>query len=168
MNTYSFTAGDTMKKLFFIVLLTATVAHAEIYKWTDKEGTVHFTESLGEVPADHRKSTQPIEMDTNKTTVTNKTVSPAAPTQNNNDNGSVVPDTGDLKDRMMKDEGIMELIRAMQNDQELQALLNDPAILRAIQAGDINTLLNNPDFLKILDNPRVKEIEGKLNLSGAK
>ena len=137
-----------MKKIFFIVLLAATVAHAEIYKWTDKEGTVHFSESLGEVPADYLKSTQAIEMDTNEVTVKDKTASPAIPPQGTNDNGSIAPDAGDLKDRMMKDEGIMELIRAMQNDQEAQALLSDPAIVRAIQAGDISTLLNNHNGTK--------------------
>ena len=157
-----------MKKLFFILLLAATVAHAGIYKWTDKEGAVHFSESLGGVPADYRKSTQSIEMDTNETTIKNKTVSPAEPPQSVNDNGSVAPNVGDLKDRMMKDDGIMALIYAMQNDQELQALLSDPAIIRAIQAEDISALLNNPDFMKILNNPRIKEIEKRLNHSGTK
>ncbi|MFZ0449900.1 MAG: DUF4124 domain-containing protein [Desulfatiglandaceae bacterium] len=157
-----------MKKFFFILLLAATVAHAEIYKWTDKEGTVHFSDSLEQVPANYRKSTQPIEMDTNETTVKNKTVSPIEPPQSANDHGSVAPNVGSLKDRMMKDERIMALIRAMRNDQELQVLLSDQAIMRAIQAGDISTLLNNPDFLKILNNPRIKEIEKRLNHSGTK
>jgi Domain of unknown function (DUF4124) len=161
-------AGGNMKKLLLILLLTATVAHAEIYKWTDKEGTVHFSDSLEQVPADHRKSTPPIETDSNKTTVKDKSVSPVEPPQSANDNGSVAPDAGDLTNRMMKDERIMTLIREMQNDPELQALLSNPAIMRAIQAGDISTLLNNPDFLKILNNPRVKEIERRLNYSGTK
>jgi hypothetical protein len=41
---------------------------------------------------------------------------------------------------MMKDQQIMALIGAMQNDQELQVLLSDPTILRAIQVGDVSTL----------------------------
>jgi hypothetical protein len=40
--------------------------------------------------------------------------------------------------------------------------------MRAVQAGDINTLQNNPDFVKILNDPRVKEIEKKLNDSETK
>jgi hypothetical protein len=161
-----FTVGDSMKKLFLILLLTATFAHAEIYKWTDKEGAVHFTDSVVEVPANYRKSIQHV--DTKEPTVKNKTVSPIEPSQNANDNLSVAPNVGDLKERMMKDEGIMALISAMQNDQDLQALLSDPSIVRAVQAGDISALLNNPDFLKILNNPRVIEIENRLNNSVTK
>jgi len=63
---------------------------------------------------------------------------------------------------MMKDEGIMTLIRALQDDPEMQALLSNPAMMSAIQAGDIGTLMNNPSFLKFLNNPRVREIEKKV------
>ena len=157
-----------MKKLFLIFILTATVSHAEIYKWTDKEGAVHFTDSVVEIPVNYRKSIQPVEMGTNEPTVNNKAVSPIEPPQNTSDNGSVAPNVGDLKERMMKDEGIMSLISAMQNDQELQVLLQDPAIVRAVQTGDISALQNNPDFLKILNNTRVKEIENRLNNSETK
>lgn len=37
------TVGGNMKKLFLVLLLATTVAQAETYKWTDKEGTVHFS-----------------------------------------------------------------------------------------------------------------------------
>jgi hypothetical protein len=157
-----------MKKVFLIFLLATTVAHAEIYKWTDQEGVIHFTDSLGAVPDNYRNTTQPIEMDTKENTIKNKEASPIEPPQNSSNNGSIAPAVDNLKKQMMKDEGIMALIREMQTDQELQVLLNNPEIMSAIQAGDINTLINNPDFLKILNNPRVKEIERKLNQTGMK
>lgn len=157
-----------MKKLFLVLLLATTVAQAETYKWTDKEGTVHFSESLGEVPANYRKSAKPLGMDTNEITNNNKAVSSAEPRQSADDNGSAAPNVEKLKERMQKDEGIMALIRAMQNDPEMQALLSDPAIIRAVQAGDIGTLINNPDFLKLLNNPRVREIEKRIHHSGTR
>ena len=151
-----------MKKLLLVLLLAATVAQAETYKWNDKEGTVHFSESFGEVPADYRKNARPLGMDSNGSTNRNKAVFSAEPRQNSENNGSVAPNVEELKERMMKDEGIMALVLAMQNDPEMQTLLNDPAIIHAIQAGDIGTLINNPDFMKLLNNPRVREIEKRM------
>jgi hypothetical protein len=160
--------GNDMKKILLILLLATTVAHAEIYKWTDKEGAAHFSDSIGKVPANYRNTIQIIERDTKESTIKNKEVPHIEPPQSSNNNGPIVPTVDDLKNQIMKDEGIMALIREMQNDQELQVLLNNPEIMSAIQAGDITTLVNNPDFLKLLNNPRVKEIEKKLNQTGMK
>ncbi len=35
-------------------LLASRLALAEIYRWTDESGRVHFTQDLGKVPASHR------------------------------------------------------------------------------------------------------------------
>lgn len=155
-----------MKKLFLVLMLATTVAQAETYKWTDKEGTVHFSESLGEVPTNYQNSVQPLGVDTNVTNNKNKAVSTAEPRQSADDYGSVARNVEELKERMLNDEGIMALIRAMQNDPEMQALLSDPAILRAIQFMDIGTLINNSYFMKILNNPRVQEIEKRMQHGG--
>jgi hypothetical protein len=147
-----------MKKVFLVLLLATTVAHAETYKWTDREDTVHFSESLSEVPAQYRKSAEPLGMDTHVATPGNKTASPAAPRQGTDDKGGVAPQVEELKGRMMNDEGTMSLIRALQDDPEMRALLNDPAVMSAILSGDTSTLKDNPVFLKMLNNPRVREI----------
>ena len=129
-----------MKKLLFILLLAATVAHAETYKWIDSEGTVHFSESLGEIPATYRK--------------------------NAGEHSGVPTQVEGIKERMMKDEGTVTLIRALQDDPEMQALMSDPAMVSALQSGDVATLMSNPDFMKILNNPRVREIEKRVNSQG--
>ena len=151
-----------MKKLFFALLLLATVARAETFSWTDRKGTVHFTDSLGKIAAAYRSSAKPLGMDVNEPTPANNAQSrqPAA------DKGSGAPQVDELKERMLQDEGVMALIRAMQNDPEMQALLSDPAILAAIQAGDIGTLTSNPDFMKLLDNPKVRAIQQKMQQNG--
>jgi len=152
-----------MKKLFLVFMLITAVAHAETYKWTDKDGTVHFSESLGEVPPDYRNSVKSIGVDLNATTNKNRAVSTAGPRQGADGYGTVAPKVEELRERMLNDEGTMGLIRAMQNDPDMQTLLSDPAILRAIQEMDINTLINNPSFMKILNNPRVQEIEKRMH-----
>lgn len=139
-----------MKKLILFLLLLATAAHAETYKWTDSAGTVHFSESLAEVPASYRKSARPLGISTSSG-------SPAATsgsTKNSNDFNGVES----LKERMLQDQAVMEQIRALQHDPEMQALLSDPNVIRAVQSGDYSVLVNNPAFLRLLNNPRVKEI----------
>lgn len=43
-----------MKLIFFIFLFTTSVAYAEIYKWSDKTGVVHFSNSMDDIPARYR------------------------------------------------------------------------------------------------------------------
>ena len=156
-----------MKKLLFILLLAATVAHAETYKWIDSEGTVHFSESLGEIPATYRKTAKPLEMNTTRNGDGGNGLDPGAARsesgQNAGEHLNVPSQVEGMKERMMKDEGTMTLIRALQDDPEMQALLSDPAMVSALQSGDVVTLMNNPDFMKILNNPRVREIEKRVN-----
>jgi hypothetical protein len=59
---------------------------------------------------------------------------------------------------MLQDQGVMEQIRALQHDPEMQALLSNPDIIRAVQSGDYSVLVTNPAFLQLLNNPRVQEI----------
>jgi hypothetical protein len=157
-----------MKMLLLVLLMSVTVVQAETYRWTDKEGTVHFSDSFGEVPAAYLKSAQPLGMDTKGTTNSYKAVSSAEPGQHAEGYGYVAPRVEELKERMLNDEGVTALIGTLQNDPDMLALLGDPAIIHAIQSGDIGTLINNPDFLKLLNNPRVREIENRMQQGGAR
>ncbi len=73
----------------------------------------------------------------------------------------------ELQGRMLGDEVIMALIQGMQNDPEIQALLSDPKVLQALQAGDTAALLKDPRFMKLLDNTQVKEIGTRLGAQGS-
>ena len=139
-----------MKKLILLLLLLTPAAHAETYKWTDSAGTVHFSESLAEVPASYRKSAKPLGINTSP----GSSATSSLPSQSSNDFSGVAA----LKDRMLQDQGVMEQIRALQNDPEMQALLSNPDVIRAVQSGDYSVLVTNPAFLRLLNNPRVKEI----------
>jgi len=151
-----------MKKLFLAVFLMTSAAQAETYTWIDKQGTVNFSDSIGNVPSAYRTGAKPGGADSDTTSNAIKTISSAESRQQGNNNGSVVPQVADMKDRMLQDEGVMALISSLQNDPEMQALLGDPAIIRAVQAMDIGALLNNPAFMKLLSNPRVQEIEKRM------
>lgn len=67
-----------------------------------------------------------------------------------------------LQEKMLNDADIMALIGALQNDPDMQRLLDDPAAVEAARRGDINSLVANPRFMQLLNNPRVREIQRKI------
>ena len=66
-----------------------------------------------------------------------------------------------LQGKMMSDTEIMHLIQSLQNDPDFKKILEDPEIMKAVNAGDVASLTANPRFLKLLDNPTVQEIQKK-------
>jgi hypothetical protein len=75
----------------------------------------------------------------------------------------VLPQLQDLREKMESDTGIMALIMSLQDDPEIRALLSDPKIMEAVQAGDIGALLQDPRFIRVLNSPQVKEIGQRLD-----
>jgi hypothetical protein len=66
-----------------------------------------------------------------------------------------------LQEKMMGNEEIIAMILSLQNDPEFQLILQDPEIMGAVRSGDINALLSNQNFLKLLENPMIQDI-GKM------
>ena len=67
-----------------------------------------------------------------------------------------------LQKRMMSDKEVVEMILSLQNDPEVQKILQDPEIMKAVNAGDMDALLSNPKFMKLLENPTIHEIREKV------
>ena len=63
-----------------------------------------------------------------------------------------------LQQLMMTDEQLLNNILSLQSDPEVQEILNDPAIVRAVNSGNIDALLSNPKFMQLLGNPRIQAI----------
>ena len=40
--------------------------------------------------------------------------------------------------------------------------MEDPVVMKAMKDGDVSALMANPQFMKLLNNPTVKEIEKKV------
>jgi hypothetical protein len=66
-----------------------------------------------------------------------------------------------LQEKMMGNEEIFAMILSLQNDPEFREILQDPEIMDAVSSGDINALLSNQKFLKLLENPAIQDI-GKM------
>ena len=76
--------------------------------------------------------------------------------------GAVSGQVQELQQKMLGDDQTMALILSLKDDPEMQALLNDPKVLEAVQAGDLTTLTANPKFMKLLDNAKVREIQKRV------
>jgi hypothetical protein len=67
-----------------------------------------------------------------------------------------------LEDKMLSDSELMDTIRALREDPDFQKILRDPEIMKAVQTGDIATLMRNPEFMKLLNKQAVQDINKKL------
>jgi hypothetical protein len=64
--------------------------------------------------------------------------------------------------KMLGDQEVMTLVQSLQNDAEFQKILEDPEIMKAVNAGDIAALTANPRFMRLLSNPIVQDIQKKV------
>jgi len=80
---------------------------------------------------------------------------------------SPLPDMGTLQTRILNDDRMMQSIRALQNDPEIMKIIQDPAIMQALLAGNVNALMADPRFMKLMNHPGLKRIQQDLAGSGA-
>jgi hypothetical protein len=67
-----------------------------------------------------------------------------------------------LRNKMMSDQEIMNLIQSLQNNPEFKKILEDPDVMKAVNEADIPALMANPKFINLLNNPTVQEIQKKV------
>jgi len=77
-------------------------------------------------------------------------------------NSAIIEQTADLSKTLMADEKIMEMIMGLQNNPDFKAVLNDPEMMNAINTGNIEVILSNPKFQKLMNNSEVKSISHQL------
>ena len=63
-----------------------------------------------------------------------------------------------LQQLMMGDPEIIRMLLTLLNDPDVQGILEDPSIIEAVNAGDIEALTSNPKFMKLLENPTIQDI----------
>ncbi len=67
-----------------------------------------------------------------------------------------------LQEKMLSDKEVMSMIQSLRDDPEFQKILEDPEVMKAVQAGDLPALMANPRFMKLLNNSTVQEIQKKV------
>ena len=71
---------------------------------------------------------------------------------------ALAPDIQQLQTRLAQDPVAMQSIMSLQNDPQIQAILSDPAIMKAIQEGDFMGLLGNPKIQALESNEGLKQL----------
>lgn len=66
-----------------------------------------------------------------------------------------------LQERMAADPQAMNTISDLRDSPDMKAVLDDPALMDAIQRGDISALLANPKIAKLAADPKVRELTEK-------
>jgi len=64
-----------------------------------------------------------------------------------------------IQQALLSNEEILPILLSLQNDPEIQAILNDPDIMDAVLAGDLQRLMSNPKFVELLNHPKVQRIQ---------
>ena len=82
-------------------------------------------------------------------TLTPPTVAPAAPSG---------PGLTDIESQILGDPEILSMVMSLQQDPDILAVLNDPAIMQAIAARDFGALQNNAKLLRLEHNPTIRRI----------
>ena len=63
-----------------------------------------------------------------------------------------------LQTRLAQDPAAMQSIMSLQSDPQIQAILNDPAIMKAIQEGDYMSLLGNAKIQALENNAHLQQL----------
>ena len=71
---------------------------------------------------------------------------------------ALAPDIQQLQTRLAQDPAAMQSIMSLQSDPQIQAVLSDPAIVKAIQDGDYISLLGNAKIQALESNEHVKQL----------
>ncbi len=67
-------------------------------------------------------------------------------------------DLQDLRNRVMTNPQTMGMVMGLQDEPEVQAVLQDEEILKAMEKGDVEWLMANPKIQRLLQNPKVREV----------
>ena len=71
-------------------------------------------------------------------------------------------DMSRLKNTMTSNPQIMQIVTSLMTDPQFQEIMQDPQIVNAAKAGDIQTLMSNPKFMSVISNPKIGQIRDEV------
>jgi hypothetical protein len=77
-------------------------------------------------------------------------------------NASVQKQVEALQESMAKNPEVLKSINALQDDADIKEVLNDPELMKAVNSGDIATLMSSEKFMKLLNKQGIQEISKKV------
>jgi hypothetical protein len=67
-----------------------------------------------------------------------------------------------LQQVIQGDPALMQLLTSLLADPEIQSVLTDPAVMQAVQANDLSTLMAHPKVMQLLNHPTMRDISKRL------
>jgi hypothetical protein len=95
--------------------------------------------------------------DSDVRTIRSPATNPTAPSSLSS-NQALSSELQSLQNLIMNDPEIMNSISSLQADPQFQAILQDTDVINAINSGNFNELLSNPNVIKLLEHQKVQEI----------
>jgi len=83
---------------------------------------------------------------------------PASSNPSSARNDGLAREIQQLQSSMVQDPATVQSIMSLQSDPQIQAILNDPAILKAVQEGDYASLLGNAKIQALESNEHLKQL----------
>jgi hypothetical protein len=71
---------------------------------------------------------------------------------------ATTPSANELQQALSQNPATMDKILSLQNDPLMQQILSDENTMRAVQAGDLGALLNDPKVRALMNHPTVREL----------
>lgn len=67
-----------------------------------------------------------------------------------------------LQNKILNSPRLLQSVKALAGEPDVQALLRDPELMRAILGGNLEALQNNPKLQKLMTNPNVQDLSRQL------
>lgn len=67
-----------------------------------------------------------------------------------------------IQKSLLANQEILNIILTLQDDPEFRKILSDPDVMNSVLAGDVQSLMANPKFVKLLNHPKLKAIQRKM------
>jgi hypothetical protein len=90
-------------------------------------------------------------------TIRSPVTTPATPSSPSS-NQALSSELQNLQNLIVNDPEMMNSISSLQEDPQFQAILQDTEVMNAVTSGNLNELLNHPNFIKLLEHQKVQEI----------
>ncbi len=119
------------------------------------------TESLGKVEISASKVRRIATKDTGVNLPAENTP-PTTETQSLPSNENLGAEMQRMQSKLAQDPEAMKTVAGMLFDPQFQEILKDPAIVSAVKAQDIKTLMQNEKFMSLMDNQSIQELQGRL------
>lgn len=87
---------------------------------------------------------------------------PRQPPQTPSAPAALADGMADLQKKILGNPQMLESVKALAGEPDVQALLRDPELMQAILGGNLQALQNNPKIQKLINHPTVRDLSRQL------